>query len=193
MKANDVVEGPGSVIWITGLAASGKTTFMNRLRDEVLERGIHPVCLDGDDLRVLLGRDGSHYSYEERRALGFQYSSVCQYIAEQGHVVLIATIALFHEVQAWNRMHLPNLIEVLMDTPLDTLRERDPKNLYLEHEESGSSELVGLSWAAEFPKSPDFTVAPDEGNQASALKEIVNAIMAIHGRVAGHCDTCAIE
>ena len=169
----------GAVVWITGLAASGKTTFMEALGSDLRSHGLHPVQLDGDALRRIFRSERMAYDYEGRLALGRQYSDLCQLLAGQGHVVLIATIALFHEVHQKNRKDLPNYLEVLMDTPLEVVRARDPKSLYSRQSNDDGSEVVGISWDAEFPRHPDFRIPPSAGDYELGLESVLNRIVSI--------------
>src|ERR1044072_7315139 len=45
----------GAVVWITGLAESGKTTVSERLVDQLVGEGIKPVHLDGNAVREAVG------------------------------------------------------------------------------------------------------------------------------------------
>jgi adenylylsulfate kinase-like enzyme len=64
----------GAVVWITGLPGSGKTTFMESLKVELLNNSIRNICLDGDRIRDFLGLTNSFYSKQDRMELGFRYS-----------------------------------------------------------------------------------------------------------------------
>lgn len=171
----------GVVVWITGLAASGKTTFMGRLNDELRQAGIRPVCLDGDDLRQILRATDSKYTKAERLSLAHQYSELCAYLAKQGHTVLIATIALFHEIHDKNRASFNHYLEVLMDTPLEILQSRDPKGIYSRHSEGRLQDVAGLDWSGEFPQHPDFIVRPNALNQDSAIRGILAIVQSLQG------------
>ena len=41
----------GQVIWLTGLSGAGKTTVAEKLNQQLRDRGLQPVLLDGDILR----------------------------------------------------------------------------------------------------------------------------------------------
>ncbi len=79
-------------------------------------------------------------------------------LALQGHLVLIATIALFHEIHEKNRRDLPNYLEVFMDTPLEVVQARDPKGVYATQSNMSGTDVVGVTWAAELPTRPDFRI-----------------------------------
>ena len=49
-----------SVIWLTGLSSSGKTTISKRLYKNLAEDYSPIVLLDGDDIRIAFGEDLGH-------------------------------------------------------------------------------------------------------------------------------------
>jgi len=143
------------VIWITGLSGVGKSSIAAQLAKSMGAEGVHPVVLDGDGLRSVLGREGDGYDSPSRRRLAGIYSRLCRLLASQGHVVICATIALFHEVHLWNRAHLPGYFEVFVAVPLEELRRRDTKGVY----DRARRDAVGLAVSAEYPLRPDLTIA----------------------------------
>jgi adenylylsulfate kinase-like enzyme len=148
----------GSVIWVTGLSGSGKSTFANKLNNYLRTSDISTILLDGDDLRVVLNASNSHYSRDERIELGFVYSRLCNYIARQGYVVIIATIALYREIHEWNRLHMPSYIEILMSTPQEEIRKRNHKNLYSEFSAGNLSDVSGLDIEIDWPTDPNYSI-----------------------------------
>jgi len=172
----------GAVVWITGLAASGKTTFMNALARDLNGHGLHPIRLDGDELRRVFRAENLAYDYEGRLALGRQYSDLCQMLALQGHLVLIATIALFHEIHEKNRSDLPNYLEVFMDTPLEEVQARDPKGVYAAQSNVAGTDVVGVTWAAELPVRPDFRIPPSADGYEICLGEVRERIVNIFSK-----------
>ena len=179
----------GAVVWITGLAASGKTTFMRTLADELNANGLRPIQLDGDELRRVFRQENRSYDYDGRLLLGKQYSDLCQMLALQGHLVLIATIALFHEIHAKNRRDLPNYLEVLMDTTLEEAQKRDYKGVYAERLDKTEAEIVGVTWNAQLPVNPDFRVSLSRADFNSTAKCIASRVLAIHGERASKQQT----
>ena len=151
--------------WITGLSGSGKTTISTLLKDKLCAEGVPVIQLDGDILRKVF--QSKAYSYEERKALGFQYSSLCQLIVNQGFSVVIGVIGLFHDLHSWNRKNIPNYIEIFLDTPLDELKRRDVKGIYKNFADGKISNVAGVDIAVEFPILPDIKV---EWNQTKNIK-----------------------
>jgi len=144
-----------SVIWITGLSASGKTTLADIVSLRLRNSGIPLVMLDGDDLREILG-ETTHYEREERKELAFLYSRMVRSISRQGLVVVIATVALFKEVHEWNRTNIPGYFEVFLDVPLDELQKRDPKHIYQKFKEGKIKNVAGLDLQVDVPTASDL-------------------------------------
>lgn len=144
----------GAVVWLTGLAGSGKTTVAKILAERWRERGVPPVLLDGDVMREVLAERGG-YDPGSRLKMGFTYSRFACALARQGHLVIVATISLFHAVQRWNREHAPRYCEVLLDVPMPELHRRDKKGLYSSIDPEC---VVGLGQPAQFPERPDVVV-----------------------------------
>ena len=95
-----------AVIWITGLSGAGKTSLAREVVKslKVLQKPV--LWLDGDELRKTLGVENSYstdFSVEARLMLSKTYSRLCKLISDQEMIVVISTIALFHEVHEWNR------------------------------------------------------------------------------------------
>ncbi|MEU6993000.1 adenylyl-sulfate kinase [Streptomyces sp. NPDC046465] len=156
MGANGVgsADSGGTVIWVTGLAEAGKTTVARELVRQLLQRGQQPILLDGNQVRTALGMT-SGFDRESRIKASMTYGRLSQLLAEQGHVVVVATISLFHEVQQWNRENQPDYFEVLLDVPVEELQRRDSKGVYSGND---AKDIVGIGQSAEFPTDPDLVV-----------------------------------
>jgi len=143
-------------IWLTGLSSTGKSSVAHELRALLLERAVVPVLLDGDRLREALPWTIG-YAREERLDLARLYGRLARQFAQQGHVVICATVSLFHEVQAWNRAHIPGYFEVWLRAPAAELELRDragDRRVY-----SGArGAVVGHELLPEFPRAPDLVL-----------------------------------
>ena len=139
--------------WITGLSATGKTTLSKLLVENFRSSGKFVVHLDGDELRQVLSDEV--YTREERIALGMRYSRLCRLLTSQGVDVVISTIGLFKELHVWNRKNIQNYVEVFIDTPLDELKKRDPKDIYKRFASGEIKNVAGLDLKVDFPVNPD--------------------------------------
>ena len=128
--------------WITGLSATGKTTLSTLLVDYMRNSDKVIIHLDGDELRQVFANET--YTREERIALGMCFSRLCQLLVSQGVDVVIATIGLFKEIHKWNRENIPGYVEILIDTPIDELKRRDPKGIYKKYESGEINCVAGM-------------------------------------------------
>jgi len=140
----------GCVLWITGFSGSGKTTLAKALLPHL---GPKAILLDGDELREVLGVANCCFEPEDRLRLAFTYARLARMLARQGCRVVVATISLFHAVHDWNRGHLPNYLEILLDVPEDERRRRDPKGLYAQANNSQGPKMSHQQ-QAELPLQP---------------------------------------
>jgi adenylylsulfate kinase-like enzyme len=159
MTDNDVLEldrrRGGGVIWVTGLAEAGKSTVARELVSQLWKRGQQPIMLDGNEVREALDMTSS-YDREGRIRAAMTYARLGRMLARKGHLVVIATISLFHDVQEWNRRNQPGYVEVLLEVPLKELKRRDTKGLYSRYD---SRDIVGVGQVPEFPVAPDLVVS----------------------------------
>ncbi|MEV0277514.1 adenylyl-sulfate kinase [Streptomyces sp. NPDC050610] len=162
----------GGVVWITGLAESGKTTVAQTLSGCVKERGVNPVLLDGNIVREALGETRS-FDRAGRQKMAYTYARLSHMLASQGQFVICSTISLYHEVHEWNRKNINRYIEVFLDVPMEELKKRDSKGIY---EQKDDEEIVGIGVKPEFPVSPDLQIANfsdiDPETAASRILEV---------------------
>ncbi|MBR1761281.1 MAG: adenylyl-sulfate kinase [Schwartzia sp.] len=159
----------GRVYWITGLKASGKTTIGTALYYALRKEHDNVLILDGDILKQFVG-DTFGYADDERLARGRRYSQLCKLLADQGIIVVICTIAMFHEIREWNRTHIKGYVEVFVDTPVKLMEQYDKSGLY------SCEEILANYKKAQLPLHADITLRND-GTQSVA--NMVRDILAV--------------
>lgn len=160
------------MVWITGLSAAGKTTLGELLVNKLRAHSVSVVFLDGDSLRMVLGELSTH-SRKDRLRLASIYSRLCKLLADQGVLVVIATVALFREIHAWNRSNLANYIEVFLDVPLEELIRRDPKGIYERFRNGQLKNVAGLDLEVDFPDTPDFHFRFEQRTTPDEMVEMI--------------------
>ena len=95
------------VIWLVGMYASGKSTLAEEIRDILRQSNNNVLVLNGGDLRKILGNDLS-YTLEDRMLNARHISGVCQYLGDQGMIVICSMLSLFEETRQWNRKNIYN-------------------------------------------------------------------------------------
>ncbi|MBR9706374.1 adenylyl-sulfate kinase [Candidatus Pacearchaeota archaeon] len=158
----------GRLVWITGLAGSGKTTLAKRLQEEM---DYKPVHLDGDNIREILDETTTH-GIDGRQRTAKIYSKLCSYLTNQGHDVIMSTISLFHDIHDYNKEHNKNYYEVLLQVDPDILRQRDKKDLYT----TADGNVMGLHQTPEFPKNPTLVLT---NNNEEEIDQNVQAIIKV--------------
>ena len=168
------------VIWITGLSGAGKTTLSKKLALKLRADGEQVILLDGDELREVFGavlNSSKNFGRKGRLDLGMHYSHLCKLLAKQGVTVIIATIALFHEIHKWNRANIPRYFEVYLRVPLDELRRRDPKGIYKRFDNGELRNIAGLDLKVDEPVSPDLCIDfSDNLDSDQALSALLDSL-----------------
>lgn len=159
----------GKLIWITGLAGSGKTTLAEKIYKEIKKKDLNSVHLDGDHLREILNEQHT-YDLESRKRTAGIYSKLCHNLTNQGIHVVMSTISLFYEVQEYNRKNNQFYYEILVRANEEELLKRNKKGLYTSH----VLDVMGIHQHPEFPKNPTLIL---ENNNLNELEENIKKIM----------------
>ena len=161
------------VIWITGLSGSGKTFLANRLILKYRSEGHIPIHLDGDDLRFIF-ESAQKYDSASRLNLAKMYSRLAKLLASQGHLVIVSTISLFHEIHELNRQ-TEFYCEIYIESDESSLKKRNSRSVYKNSDGSETIDVVGNDISAELPISPHRTVSINFDNPLSPdIDELFN-------------------
>lgn len=150
-----------TVVWITGLPASGKST----LAQELHRRLPYAVVLDSDEVRTALGM--SAYTEDARDRFYRALAGIAAMLARQGVVVLVAATSPSREHRQIARELAPAFLEVYVDTPVADCMRRDPKQLYA----TAPAKLPGAGVAYEPPEAP--AVIAHGGHDEHAVETIL--------------------
>lgn len=162
----------GTVYFFTGLAGAGKTTIGGLFYRELKEQKPNVFLADGDQTRSIFGRSG--YSTEARKDAARRGFRLWRELAEQGIDVVVCSIAMYREIQQWNRENIENYKEIYIRVTRETLYRRDQKQLY----SSGRKEVVGVDLPYDEPQDADVVVQND-GQEAP--EEIVSRLRSMFG------------
>lgn len=151
----------GLVVWVAGLAGSGKSTIGRILVEQIKAENVPVVYLDGDEFRDLLG----HYSYDKAGRIDVAKKRIefAHFLSMQGIVTVVTTISLFDEVFDTLHKKLPHLCTIFIDVSLETLLARDQKQLYSLAMQKQLSNVVGVDIEPDKPAF-DITICNDTGD-----------------------------
>ncbi len=124
-----------SILWLTGLSGSGKSTIANARARRLFEQGYQVIVLDGDNIRHGLNKDLG-FSDDDRKENIRRIGEVAKLFVQQGTIVITAFISPFRE----DRDQVRELVaegefnEIYVKCDLDICEKRDPKGLYKKQE-----------------------------------------------------------
>jgi adenylylsulfate kinase-like enzyme len=116
----------GLIIWLTGYPNSGKTTLAEKLIQSIKENlNIIPVWIDGDSIRKIFNVS-KNQTEEERIELGLKYVRFAKEFYNQGHLVIVSTVAIYKQVYDELFSSDRQFIEIFfVDAALEKRLERD--------------------------------------------------------------------
>lgn len=145
-----------SVIWLTGLSGSGKSTIANLLEKRLFEAAQSTYLLDGDNVRHGLCGD---LGFDDKARVENirRISEVSKLFVDAGLIVITAFISPFKADRDYCRSLLPEgeFVEVFVDTPLEVCEQRDPKGLYKKARSGDIKHFTGIDSAYEAPESAE--------------------------------------
>ena len=139
------------------MSGSGKSTLSQLLAYRLRALGARVEVIDGDIIRTQLCQ-GLGYSREDReeniRRIGF----VCELLARNGVIAIVAAISPYRAGRDELRQRIPNFVEVYMHCPVEVLIRRDVKGLYKRALSGEIGQFTGISDLYEPPVAPEVTI-----------------------------------
>jgi len=174
------------VVWIIGLAGSGKTTLGREVVVRLRGAGRPVVFLDGDAVRDVIGDDLGHRP-ADRAENGRRIARLCALLEGQGLDVVACILSNDPEQQRLNRQSFGRYVEVFLDTPLDVLEQRDQKGLYSGARAGRIRDVVGFDIRFTPPVAPDLILSGADAlapaaDQAARIVESIRVASALRPR-----------
>ncbi len=161
----------GFAIWFTGLPSSGKTTLAQALQQQLAREGIRTQILDSDELRRRLTPEPT-YSEKERDWFYDMILFLAELLTQNGVNVLIAATAPARRYRDAARQRLRRFAEVLVESPIDVLRERDPKGLWQRADRGEIDTLPGAGAPYEPPLNPEARIDTSHFSVEEATRRV---------------------
>lgn len=154
-----------TVVWITGLSGSGKTTTANALYKKC--KGQYRTgIVDGDIIRSKYDKPiGFDMMGRERVVNEAIYCAKNMLTFQRADIAIVAMISPLRSMRDNARDILEkychaNFIEVYMDTPIEICEQRDPKGLYKKARAGEIKEFTGIDSPYEVPEFPEVKIHP---------------------------------
>ncbi|MDC3128161.1 sulfate adenylyltransferase subunit CysN [Paracoccaceae bacterium] len=148
-----------SVLWMTGLSGSGKSTIANEVELQLEGMGFHTYLLDGDNIRHGLNKDLG-FTEADRIENIRRIGEVSKLMTDAGLIVITAFISPFQSERNMVRklLDVGEFIEIFIDTPLQIAEKRDVKGLYAKARAGELKNFTGIDSPYERPAKPEITI-----------------------------------
>lgn len=172
-ERQELLKQKSSVIWLTGLSGSGKSTVANELAVMLQNNGKLAYVLDGDNIRMGLNKDLG-FSDNDRKENIRRIAEVAKLLSDAGVIVITAFISPFREERenAKNIIGVGDFMEVYIEAPLEICEQRDPKGFYKKARAGEIPMFTGINSPYEEPLKADLVIST-ENNTPQACVEII--------------------
>ena len=168
----------GTVIWLTGMPSSGKSTIAVELQAILFEKGCNVFILDGDNIRHGLNKNLG-FSPEDREENIRRIGEVAKLFAEAGFFTITSFISPYRNDRDAARALLEKgeFIEVYVKASLKSCEQRDPKGLYKKARSGQIKEFTGVSAPYEEPLKPEIAIDTEKYNKEECAQQIVKYLL----------------
>ena len=164
----------GTVVWMTGLSASGKSTIAVILEQMLLHQKKHAYRLDGDNIRMGLNKNLA-FSAEDRAENIRRIGEVAKLFADAGVITICSFISPYtKDRDAVRASSKPgDFIEVYVHTSLEEAEKRDPKGLYKKARSGQLKGFTGIDDPYEAPDKPEILVQTEKQTAEQSAEQIL--------------------
>jgi adenylyl-sulfate kinase len=164
----------GTVLWLTGLSAAGKSTLAMRLEEHLLALGYACFALDGDNIRRGLNADLG-FSARDRHENIRRVGEVAALFAEAGFICIAAFISPFRDDrdQARRAAQRSSFHEIHLAASLAVCEARDPKGLYRQARAGQLRDFTGIDAPYEEPVAPELVIDTGSEPLEDSLQQLV--------------------
>lgn len=162
------------VVWITGLARSGKSKIGADLSKKLLEKGLKVEHLDGHSVRELFPQTGFTKKEVDQHIERVGY--LASRLENRGVFVIATFLSPFKESREFVRNICKNFIEVHVSTPVDVCESNDEKGIYNRARNGEIHNFPGINAEYEVPDNPDLVIDTSNVSTEEAAEQIFNKI-----------------
>lgn len=144
-----------TVIWLTGLSGSGKSTVASLLANHLKTAEISFEHLDGDSLREQFP---AGFTRSEREIHIKRVAFIASLLEKHGVTVIVSLISPYKKSREEARSLCKNFVEVYVSTPLEVCEKRDVKGFYKKARTGEVANFTGISDPYEEPDLPELTL-----------------------------------
>jgi len=163
-----------SVIWLTGLSGSGKSTIA-----EILSKHLNSQVVDGDVIRKNLSPDLRQGVVDKKE----HYNRVVNFIKsniDKSPYTIVAIVSANKTDREWIKDQFEkfraSFYEIYVKARLGTCEKRDPKGLYVRYWTGEDIKLAGLTEEYQEPESPFLICDTEIESPEECVQKILNAL-----------------
>lgn len=167
-----------SVVWLTGLSSSGKTTISNELIKKLRDSNQQAMLLDGDEIREIFKNQG--FSKEDRIKHNVEVAKMASFLINQGIIPIVSLISPHQEARDKARSICNNkFVEVFISTPLNVCEKRDVKGLYKKARLGEVKNFTGIHKSSpyEIPNNPEIVIDTTNRTVKSCVNDILKYLI----------------
>lgn len=155
----DLLGQHGTLLWMTGLSGSGKSTVALALERELHRRGRLVRLLDGDNVRTGINK-GLGFSAEDRTENIRRIAEVSKLFVETGIITIACFVSPTRDLREMAREIVgdEDFKEIYISTPLEECERRDVKGLYARARRGEVKNFTGISAPFEAPEHPALSL-----------------------------------
>ncbi len=162
------------VIWITGLARSGKKEISANLTDILKEKGHKVVNLDGHTIRELI--PGMGYSRDQVNDHIMKVGYLAKKLEEHGIIVVASFLSPYLESREFVKNLVENYLEVYISTSAEVCAYRDEKGIYQKALNDEIKNFPGVNAEYEKPGNPFLEIDTASITTSEAAKIIYKKV-----------------
>ena len=165
----------GSVVWLTGLPGSGKTTIAKALQAELQAEGIPTEVLDGDEIRAALSPELG-FSQADRELHNRRVIYLAKLLSRNGVTAIVSLISPYRAVRDAARQELGRFVEVWVKCSVEECIRRDPKGHYRRALDGKNPQMTGVQAPYELPERPELVVDTEQWPLERCVVEVRRAV-----------------
>jgi len=162
------------VVWITGLARSGKTEIGKELSKILKEKGLKVEHLDGHYVRKLFPQTG--FSRDEVNLHIERVGYLAGKLENQGVFVVATFLSPYKESREFVKNNCNNFLEIYISTPSEVCEKNDSKGIYKKAKAGLIKNFPGVNVEYEKPDNPALSIDTTNTSTKEAANKIFNHI-----------------
>ena len=162
------------VIWLTGLARSGKSEIAKALIKKLKEKGVKAEHLDGHTIRHLFPETG--FTHEEVNEHIKRVGYLASKLEEQGIFVVASFLSPYIESREFVKSLCKNYDEVYVATPIEVCEQRDQTGVYQKARRGEIQNFPGINAPFQVPLNGALIVDASKETIEEAADKIFNNV-----------------